>query len=249
MKIEILGCSGSVAIGFNTTSILINGDTLIDAGSAASVLPDAVILGIRHILLTHSHIDHIKELPFILDVMYSNHTQGVTIWGSKQTMDVLKAHVFNGLIWPEMEELKVDESVFRFACVPTDEFEIGRLNVKAVEVKHIPGSVAYVVSEGDRSVIFSGDTGYTQALFDLAVSFGDKLRFFFIEASFPNRMHDIATLTNHLTPAMIDGGIQDFLKHSPQVIAYHIKPKYLQEVLSELPERVDAIKGGEVFNL
>jgi len=249
MKIEILGCSGSVAIGFNTTSILIDGDTLIDAGSAASVLTDTAIRGIRHILLTHSHIDHIKELPFILDVMYSHHVQGVTIWGSRQTMDALKAHVFNGLIWPEMEELKVDESVFRFACVPEDEFTIGRLTVKAVEVEHIPGSVAYVVSEGDRSVIFSGDTGYTQALFDLAVSFGDKLRAFFIEASFPNRMRDIAQITHHLTPAMIGDGIQDFLTHSPQVIAYHIKPKYLQEVLPELPERVNAIKGGEVFNL
>jgi len=249
MKIEILGCSGSVAIGFNTTSILINGDTLIDAGSAASVLPDTALRDIRHILLTHSHIDHIKELPFILDVMYSHHVQGVTIWGSKQTMDVLKAHVFNGLIWPEMEELKVDESVFRFACVPADEFEIGRLKVRAVEVEHIPGAVAYVVSQKDRSVIFSGDTGYTQALFDLAVSFGDKLKAFFIEASFPNRMHEIARLTHHLTPDMIGEGIQDFLKNSPQVIAYHIKPKYLQEVLNELPARVTAIKGGEVFSI
>lgn len=249
MKIEILGCSGSVAIGFNTTSILINGDTLIDAGSAASVLSEATVRGMQHILLTHSHIDHIKELPFILDVMYSNHVQGVTIWGSKQTMDVLKAHVFNGLIWPEMEELKVDESVFRFACVPENEFEIGRLRVKAVEVEHIPGSVAYVVCEGDQCVIFSGDTGYVQALFDLAASYGDRLKAFFIEASFPNRMQDIARITHHLTPSMIGGGIQNFLAHSPQVIAYHIKPKYLQEVLAELPTRVSAIKGGEVFNL
>jgi ribonuclease BN (tRNA processing enzyme) len=249
MKIEILGCSGSVAIGYNTTSILINGDTLIDAGSAASILSDTALRDVRHILLTHSHIDHIKELPFILDVMYGSHVQGVTIWGSKQTMDVLKAHVFNGLIWPEMEELKVDESVFRFACVPKDEFEIGQLKVKAVEVDHIPGSVAYVIAEEDRIVIFSGDTGYTQDLFDLASSYGDKLKAFFIEASFPNRMHEIAKLTHHLTPGMIGGGIQNFLNNSPRVIAYHIKPKYLQEVLAELPERVNAIKGGEVFIL
>jgi len=248
MKIEILGCSGSVAIGFNTTSILINGDILIDAGSAASVLSEAALRGIRHVLLTHSHIDHIKELPFILDVMYSNQVRGVTFWGSKQTMDVLKAHVFNGLIWPEMEELKVDESVFRFACVPEDEFAIGRLTVKAVEVEHIPGSVAYVIREGEHCVIFSGDTGYTQSLFDLAASYGDRLKAFFIEASFPNRMQDIARITHHLTPDMIGGGIQNFLEHSPQVIAYHIKPKYLQEVLAELPTRVSAIKGGEVFD-
>jgi ribonuclease BN (tRNA processing enzyme) len=249
MKIEILGCSGSVAIGFNTTSILINGDTLIDAGSAASILSDAAIRGIRHILLTHSHIDHIKELPFILDVMYSHKVEGVTIWGSQPTMDVLKAHVFNGMIWPEMEELKVDESVFRFACVPPGQFDIGSLTVQAVEVEHIPGSVAYIVTEGDRLVIFSGDTGYTQALFDLAASYKDSLKAFFIEASFPNRMESIANLTHHLTPAMIGAGIKDFMHNSPRVIAYHIKPKYLPEVLAELPERVSAIKGGEVFIL
>lgn len=249
MKIEILGCSGSVAIGFNTTSILINGDTLIDAGSAASILSDAGIRSIRNILLTHSHIDHIKELPFILDVLYSHNVEGVTIWGSKPTMDVLKAHVFNGMIWPEMEELKVDESVFKFACVPDGWFEIGQLKVHAVEVDHIPGSVAYVLSEGDRFVIFSGDTGYTQTLFDLAASYGDTLKAFFIEASFPNRMQSIASLTHHLTPSKIGTGIEGFTRNTPRVIAYHIKPKYLQEVIAELPERVSVIKGGEVFIL
>lgn len=249
MKIEVLGCSGSVARGFNTTSILIDNDTLIDAGSAASVMSEEAISRIRHILLTHSHIDHIKELPFILDVLYGHKIGGVTIWGSKPTMDVLKAHVFNGLIWPEMEELQVDESVFRFATVPQGWFAVGDLKVRAVDVDHIPGSVAYSVAEGDRHVIFSGDTGYTQALFDLAASYGEDLRAFFIEASFPDRMQEIARLSHHLTPAMVGAGIDGLTKGSPRVIAYHVKPKYLEEVISELPQGVECIKGGEVLHL
>lgn len=249
MKIEILGCSGSVAQGFNTTSILINDDILIDAGSAASVLPETAIRNIRHILLTHSHIDHIKELPFILDVLYSHSIGGVTIWGSKPTMEVLKAHVFNGLIWPEMEELQVDESVFRFASVPMSWFAVGDLKVQAVDVKHIPGSVGYVVAEGDRHVIFSGDTGYTQTLFDLAATHGEKLKAFFIEASFPNRMRDIAMVSHHMTPSMLAACIDGLDKSQTRVIAYHIKPKYLEEVKAELPEQVECIQGGEVISL
>ncbi|HPS93991.1 MAG TPA: MBL fold metallo-hydrolase, partial [Deltaproteobacteria bacterium] len=71
MRIEILGCSGSVMPGFNTTSILINGKILIDVGSAASVLPESSLAQIRNILITHSHIDHIKELPFLIDALCS----------------------------------------------------------------------------------------------------------------------------------------------------------------------------------
>jgi ribonuclease BN (tRNA processing enzyme) len=249
MKIEILGCSGSVWKGFNTTSILINGDTLIDAGSAASVLGDEALLKIKHILLTHSHIDHIKELPFILDVLYCNNARGVNIWGSKPTMDVLKAHLFNGLIWPEIEELKMDAAIFRFESVPLGWFGLGKAKIMAIEVEHITGSVAYLVSEAGRHVLFSGDTGYTQDLFDLAASLGDSLKAFFIEASFPNRMHEVAEVSLHMTPNLIEKGTNGLVSGSPRVIAYHIKPRYLDEVIAELPEGVEYIRGGEVFTL
>ncbi len=249
MKIEILGCSGSVMKGFNTTSILVNGDVLIDAGSAASALEIEELAHIRYILLTHSHIDHIKELPFILDTVFSSQRQdGITVYGSADTIEVLKKHIFNGLIWPDMEELKVDETLLRFEFVPQGWFMLGDIRVRALEVDHIPGSLGYVLGLDGRYVIFSGDTGYSQGLFDYAASLGKDLEALFIETSFPERMARIARLSQHLTPGMLRRGV-DGIDPQARVISYHIKPQYGPEVIAELPGRVEYIQGGEVFEL
>jgi len=249
MKIEVLGCSGSVMQGYNTTSFLINGNTLLDAGSAASALPESSLSEIKNILITHTHMDHIKELPFIFDLLYSKKPRGITVWGSKITLDALTDHVFNGLIWPDIEELNIDNHFISFKEITEGCAEIDTLRVKAYPAKHIEGSLCYVFSEGDKYIIFSGDTGYDQGLFDLASGFGDDLKAFFIEASFPDRMSGMARLSKHLTPSMIAKGIDNRLPLSAKIIAYHIKPKHIDEVVSELPSYIGHIRGGEVFNL
>lgn len=246
MKIEILGCSGSVMQGFNTTSILVNGDILIDAGSAASVLPDDGIRAIKHILITHSHIDHIKELPFILDTLLQR-SHGVTVWGSKNTISALNGNIFNGIIWPEIRELNNHKDFVKFQEVPDSEFSAGNVRIRPIPVEHIPGSLSYLISEGDGYVLISGDTGYNQALFDLACSLGTGLKAFFIEVSFPNRMNELAQLTRHITPMLLQKGIAEHVSPSTRVIAYHIKPKHIDEVVAELPPNVAYITGGEVF--
>lgn len=247
MKIEILGCSGAVAKGFNTTSILINGEVLVDAGSAASVLDNKRLSGIRHILLTHSHIDHIKELPFILDVVCFGKSKGIDIWGSGVTLNAIKKHLFNGIIWPKLKQLELDGSLCRIHTLPAYTFNLNGLCAKGIKAEHISGARSFVISEGEKYVIFSGDTSYTPRLFNLAASLSTKLKLFFVEASFPDKMHEVARLTGHLTPAVI-GSELDRLNKS-KVIAYHIKPRYFKEVTRDIPQGMEYIRGGEVFNL
>jgi len=67
MKIKILGGHGGLARGFSTTSFLIDDELLIDAGSVASTLSVEEQSKINHILISHSHLDHIKDLAFICD--------------------------------------------------------------------------------------------------------------------------------------------------------------------------------------
>lgn len=247
MKIEILGCSGAVAKGFNTTSILINGEVLVDAGSAASVLDTKRLSGISHILLTHSHIDHIKELPFILDVVCFGKGKGVDIWGSGITLNAIKKHLFNGTIWPKLKQLELDGSLCRIHTLPADAFSLNGLCAKGIKAQHISGAKSFMISEGDKHVIFSGDTSYTPGLFNLAASLASKLKLFFVETSFPDKMHEVARLTGHMTPAVI-GRELNRLSFS-KVIAYHIKPRYFKDVIRDIPEGMGYIRGGEVFNL
>ncbi len=75
------------------------------------------IRAIKHILITHSHIDHIKELPFILDTLLQR-SHGVTVWGSKNTISALNGNIFNGIIWPEIRELNNHKDFVKFQEVP-----------------------------------------------------------------------------------------------------------------------------------
>ena len=247
MKIEILGCSGAAAKGFHTASILINKEVLIDAGSAASVLDNERLSGIRHILLTHSHIDHIKELPFILDVACFGKGEVINIWGSSITLNALKKHLFNGILWPKLKQLGLDNSSCRFITLPKDTFDLNGLCVKSLKAEHINGARSFVISEGDKHVIFSGDTAYVPRLFNLAASLADRLKLFFIETSFPDRMIEVARLTGHLTPSIIGRELHRFSR--TRVIAYHIKPRYFEEITSDMSEGMGYIRGGEVFNI
>lgn len=247
IKVEILGCSGSVMQGYNTTSILLNRSILIDAGSVSSALSEDAVCAIRHILITHPHIDHIKELPFVLDTLFSSSARGVVIWASRQTLEALARNVFNGVIWPEIRDLNARKDVITFSEVPSGEFVIGDLRARGHPVDHIPGSLCYEVSEGGSTVIFSGDAGFDPALFDLAISRGAGLKAFFVDVSFPGRMEEIARISRHLTPQLLKQGIDGRTAPSARIIAYHIKPKYLDEVVAELPPNVAYIVGGEVF--
>jgi len=247
MRIEILGCSGAVMKGFNTTSILVNRGLLIDAGSASSVLNEDSIVDIRNIFITHSHIDHIKELPFIVDTLFCRKIKGVTIWGSDKTIDALNRHIFNGIIWPEIDELNVESCFLELMPIPKEGFVDGNIKIQAYPTDHIEGSVCYVVTENNKSVLFSGDVGYDQDLFDLVQSLGDKLAALFVEVSFPDNMAGLARVSHHLTPELLAKGLDGIVSSLTKVIAYHIKPKYLDTVVAQLSQGIDHIKGGEVF--
>lgn len=247
MKIEILGSSGSIMQGYDTTSILINGETLIDAGSAASKLPEEKLCAVSNILLTHAHIDHIKELPFILDTLFSREDSNVTVWASRDTISALDTYVFNGVIWPEIRSLNNHRNVVALREVPEAGLNLGKLRVKPFPVRHIPGSLAYLVSEGDVNVFFSGDTGDDESFLNILGSLGGSLTALFIEVSFPDCLEEFAGLTMHLTPKLLEKALKDRVPPAVKTIAYHIKPKHIDEVVAQLPPNVAYILGGEVF--
>ena len=69
MQIKILGCSGGIGGDLHTTSMLVDNDILIDAGTGVGDLTMDELLMINHIFITHSHLDHIAFIPLLLDTM------------------------------------------------------------------------------------------------------------------------------------------------------------------------------------
>ncbi|MEO0997825.1 MAG: MBL fold metallo-hydrolase, partial [Pseudomonadota bacterium] len=70
MQIRVLGCSGGISAGARTSSILVDHDVLLDAGSGVGDLSLDELRRIRHVFLTHSHLDHISALPLLIDCMF-----------------------------------------------------------------------------------------------------------------------------------------------------------------------------------
>ena len=92
--IKILGASGSKAKGMGTTSFQIFKDIIVDAGNVINSLGEEAS-EINHIFLTHSHADHITDLPFIIESYFEKRKTPLTIYALKETIDILKSHSFN----------------------------------------------------------------------------------------------------------------------------------------------------------
>jgi hypothetical protein len=119
MQIKILGWAGGIGANLRTTSFLIDDDMLIDAGTGLGDLPLNQMTGIRHIFLTHSHMDHIAGLPLLADSMFGVHDEPIVVHAQEKTIEAIKKHIFNWIIWPDFSELPTPES-------PSIHFEVMR---------------------------------------------------------------------------------------------------------------------------
>ena len=70
MRIRVLGCSGGIGAGSRTTALLVDDDVLIDAGTGIGDLALEDMDSIRHVFLTHSHLDHVAGLPMLADRIF-----------------------------------------------------------------------------------------------------------------------------------------------------------------------------------
>ena len=106
MKVKVLGCSGGVNHNVATTSFLIDEDILIDAGTGVCTMPLEKMRRIRHIFITHSHLDHIAAIPLLADTLFDELIgKPIVVHALPETIKALQEHVFNWIIWPDFTEL------------------------------------------------------------------------------------------------------------------------------------------------
>jgi hypothetical protein len=111
MKVRVLGCSGAIAKDCRTTSFLIDGDILIDAGTGVGDLTlDEMRNGIDHVFLTHSHLDHVAALPLMVDAVAARRDKPLQIHALAGTIAALKAHIFNDVIWPDFSRIPTPQA-------------------------------------------------------------------------------------------------------------------------------------------
>ena len=146
MQIKILGWAGGIGASLRTTSFLIDEDLLVDAGTGLGDLPLNQMTGIQHIFLTHSHMDHIVGLPLLADTMFGVHDEPIVVYAQEKTIEALKAHVFNWVIWPDFSELPSREKPsIRFEIMnPGDKVTIRSREIEMIPVKPIEQSRGFL---------------------------------------------------------------------------------------------------------
>ena len=150
MKVRVLGCSGAIARDCRTTSFLIDGDVLVDAGTGVGDLALEEMKGIDHVLLTHSHLDHVAALPLMIDAIASQRSSPVKVHALPGTIAALKAHIFNNVIWPDFSRIPTPEAPF----ITFHEIQVGqtlditRKRIEVLPAVHTVPAVGYAVTAG-----------------------------------------------------------------------------------------------------
>lgn len=235
MRIRVLGCHGGETRGHRTTCFLIDDRLCIDGGAITGGLHLDEILQVDDIFLTHSHWDHIKDVPLMTDLLVGKRQRPVVLHGSEETLAAMDADVFNNRVWPDFRAIPTREKpVIAFEVFPVrTRIACQDKQLTAIPVHHPVPSVGYIIESAAGAVAFTGDTGPTDELWK-AINATPDLRAVFVELSFPNSMQWLADLSGHLTPGTVDSELKKLDRRGAPVFIYHIKPSVLDEVRREV---------------
>ena len=238
MRLRVLGCSGGVGGQYKTTAMLLDDDVLIDAGTGVSSLHLEEMAKIDHIFVTHAHLDHIACIPFIVDSVWLMRDHPLTIYATRETLDILKQHIFNWKIWPDFSEIpSAQQPYMRYQPMELGETVVlsGR-KITSIPANHVVPAVGYQLDSGKASLVFSGDTTSCDALWT-AVNKIKNLRYLIIETAFSNSEKELAVLSKHLCPSMLADELAKF-KNKADVFITHLKPGELELTMREIEDCV-----------
>jgi ribonuclease BN (tRNA processing enzyme) len=261
MQIRVLGCSGAIAAGDKTTAFLLDDDILIDAGTGVGDLTLDELERIDHVLLSHSHLDHVLSIPLLADAVLRRRGRAqrppIQIHALPETLAALRDHLFNGVIWPDFTRLPNAEHPV-LELVP---FAIGqRLHVAGREIEvlkaeHTVPAVGFAVDSGTAGHwVYTGDTGPNPALWQRLAEL--KLAHLIIETTFSDEERQLARISRHLCPAALGRELAQLQpgQQGLEIHITHIKPGEQEAVMNQigalgLPHRITALRTGQTLKL
>jgi ribonuclease BN (tRNA processing enzyme) len=254
MELRILGCSGGIGATLSTTSLLIDDDILIDGGTGLSELSLEEMSLIRHIFVTHSHLDHIAGIPMLLDSIFEHIKQPVVLHTRPETLEILKEHIFNWQVWPDFTCLpSAERPVLQLEpMTPGQQLKIGNRSIEMIEVNHTVPAAGYRVQNGVGCFAFSGDTTSNDMFWE-ALNRHDKLDLLIVERAFPDEDCDLSSKAFHYCPKLLAQDLKK-LRHRPRLYLTHLKPGSEDAIVDQCRRRIDALPvhrlcGGDRFKL
>jgi len=236
MRVRVLGCSGGIGGSLRTTSLLVDEDILVDAGTGVGDLSLEQLAKIDHIFVSHSHLDHVTSIPFLVDTVCWMRTNPIVVYGIKEVLDILRAHLFNWKIWPDFTQIPNGEKPFMvYREIRVGEaVELQGRRMTAIPANHTVPAVGYLLESGRSALIFSGDTSPNPALWKVVNSTAN-LKYLIIETAFSNKERKLAEMSRHLCPDMLAEELKK-LERNAEIYITHMKPGEIEPTMLEIEE-------------
>ncbi len=249
--------------------MLLDNDVLIDAGTGVGDLSLTELSMIDHVFITHSHLDHIACIPFMVDSAGFMRDKPLTIYAIAETLEIIREHVFNWKIWPDFTQIPNAEHPYM--CYQPIELgkaiELGGAavtgialtdahallpsrKITALPANHVVPAVGFQLDSGVASLVFSGDTTCNDELWAV-VNRMTNLRYLIIETAFSNAEKELAILSKHFCPSMLAEELGK-LRLNPDIYITHLKPGEVELTMQEIAACVDGfvpkmLQNGQVF--
>ena len=235
MKIRVLGCSGSISKDCRTTSFLIDHDMLIDAGTGVGDLTLAEMRAVEHVLLSHSHLDHVAALPLMADAVASQRTAPLQIHALGGTIAALKEHIFNGVIWPDFSVVPTPQAPFiRFHEIRVGQVvQLGDKTVEVLPAVHTVPAAGFAVTQGRGYWVFTGDTERNPAFWKRLNQLNVSM--LVVETAFSNHERELAKRSKHLSPQVLAEELACISAQTKYPIYItHTKPAETELIMTEI---------------
>ena len=241
--IKFLGANGARTKDKGSTSIQISKRAVIDAGNLICGLGEDMV-DIDTIFLTHPHLDHICDIPFLADEVIWKKDKPIKVYGLKDTIDSIKNHIFNNQIWPDFTQIKFpnsDKSVIELIVLEIDTtYDMDDFTITPIKTNHTKGSCGYVIKQSNQGIFVTADTYCSDIIWD-RLNNDDTIHTLCIDVSFPSQYDKLAKDSKHLTPKLLQTELQK-LTREMNIYIMHIKPSFSDKIYEEAKE-YNVLKG------
>jgi len=248
--LRFLGASGSKSYKGDTISILLDDTSVIDAGNILKPLGERA-KEIENIFLTHSHMDHIHELPFLIENFFTSREKPLNIYGNGATITAIKKYIFNWDTWPDFSAInmlnskKMSMNFIEFD--PGVKLDFESFSIEATRSNHTVLCNGYIVDNGESSIYISGDT-YKEKNIWHRLNSDQRIKSAVFDVSFFSSLEQLAIDSRHLTPKLLKEEVDEFLERIDlKLYFYHLK-LHQEEIIKKELEEFGLLKfGGAVL--
>lgn len=254
-KIRVLGAYGGRGASQNTTSFLLSRRVAIDAGNILGPLGRKA-RRIDHIFLSHCHLDHIIDIPFLIDAFFAQRTEPLYIHALPKTIESIKKHILNWDIWPDFNDIDLlgqKEKSILFEPIEFDrEYAVDGLVLKPIATNHTVPSCGFVVTKKGQKALLTLDTYLCDRVWE-EINGDFDINTLIIEVSFPSRMEKLAEASKHLTPKLLVSEMKKIKRDTPlNIYINHLKPDFFDEITDEIAQLgldVTVLEDGDTIDL